>query len=105
MKVQLITADPPRKIVLDALPAMIGRDANAEVNVEDSFVGNFQCILDKEGDALRVLDLGTRTGTFVNGRRVKGSAFLMPGDRLTVGRTCFVVEYDRRPSPVLSGDL
>ena len=104
MKVELVTVDPTRRIVLDTLPAMIGRDANAEVNVDDSFVGNYHCIVDKEGDTLRVLDLGSRTGTFVNGHRVRRAAVLMPGDRLTVGRTSFVVQYDRKPGPVLSGD-
>jgi pSer/pThr/pTyr-binding forkhead associated (FHA) protein len=104
MKVELVTADPARKIVLDTLPAMIGRDATAEVNVEDSFVATYHSILDQEGDTLKVLRLGSKTGTFVNGHRMKGAAVLMPGDRLTVGRTTFVVQYDRRPSPVLSGN-
>lgn len=103
MKVELVTADPARKIVLDALPAMIGRDPNAELSVDDSFVATYHCILDQEGDTLRVLHLGSRTGTFVNGRRVERATVLMPGDRLTVGRTDFVVQYERRPSPVLSG--
>ena len=102
MKVALVTADRARTIVLDTLPAMIGRAANAEVNVDDSFVGSYQCILDEEADTLRILDLGSRTGTFVNGRRVKGAAVLMPGDRLTIGRTQFVVQYAREPALVLS---
>jgi pSer/pThr/pTyr-binding forkhead associated (FHA) protein len=104
MKVEFITTDPRRGVVLDTLPAMIGRDASAEVNVEDSFVGTCHCIVDRDGDRLRVLDLGSRTGTFVNGHRVRRAAFLMPGDRLTVGRTSFIVQYDLKPGRVLSGN-
>lgn len=98
MRVVLVFAgQPQRKIVVEELPAMIGRDASAEVCMEDdSWVGHFQCILDQERGKLRVLDLGTRTGTFVNGVRVK-RAVLLPGDMLTVGRTDFVVQYDVTP--------
>jgi len=94
VRIMLVHIGPPeRRIVLSALPAMIGRDASAEVWLEDSWVGQFQCILDEEGGRLRVLDLGARTGTFVNGERVK-RAVLLPGDTLTVGRTDFFVNYE-----------
>ena len=93
MLVELISANAPaERIALQRLPAMIGRDDGAEVHLDDSWVGRCQCIVDREGDELRVLDLGSRTGTFVNGRRVSRSP-LLPGDRLLVGRTEFVVQY------------
>jgi pSer/pThr/pTyr-binding forkhead associated (FHA) protein len=95
MRVQLVSAEPAaRKIMLDELPAMIGRDATADVCLEDSWVGHAQCIIDQDGTALRVLDLGSRNGTFINGVRIK-AARLMPGDSLTVGRTDFLVQYDQ----------
>jgi pSer/pThr/pTyr-binding forkhead associated (FHA) protein len=85
---------PQRRIILEELPALIGRGAGAEVSVDDSWVGQFQCILDREGDRVRVLDLGSRNGTFVNGVRIQ-RVELLPGDVLTVGRTDFVVQYER----------
>ena len=94
MKVELLSTNPARRIVLDDLPAMVGRDVNAKVSLDDSFVARFQCIVDEEGGLLRVLDLGSRIGTFVNGSRVRGAAILTPGDRLTVGRTNFIVQYE-----------
>jgi pSer/pThr/pTyr-binding forkhead associated (FHA) protein len=100
MKVELTSVeDPQRKIAVEELPALIGRDISAEVCLNDSWVGHYQCILEREGRTLMVLDLGTRTGTFVNGRRVK-KARVMPGDRLTVGRSEFVVSYEISPAPV-----
>ena len=94
LKVSLVSAGPPeRRIVLDRLPAMLGRHASADVRLDDSWVGSFQCLLDQERGKLRVLDLGTRTGTFVNGVRIK-RAELRHGDTLTVGRTTFVVHYE-----------
>ena len=95
MKVELVSAGPPeRRIVLDSLPAMIGRDDSADICLGDSWVGWYQCILDDDDGPLRVLDLGTKTGTFVNGTHIR-TATLMPGDRLTVGRTTLLVRCER----------
>ena len=71
---------------------MMGQDAAAEIRVPDSWIGRYQCILDQDGSLVRVLDLGSRTGTFVNGVRV-ARADVLPGDLLTVGRTTFLIEY------------
>jgi pSer/pThr/pTyr-binding forkhead associated (FHA) protein len=105
MRVILLSAGPPPcRIVVDRLPAMLGRDETAEICLADSWVGHFQCILDQEAGKLRVLDLGSRTGTFVNGVRVKATE-LMPGDTLTVGRTDFVVQYDYAPSRLVRSGI
>jgi len=94
MRIILVSAGPPaRRLVLDSLPAMIGRDVGAEVCIEDSWVGRYQCIIDREGDTLRVLDLGSRVGTFVNGVRIQ-RATLRPGDMLTLGRIDFLVQCE-----------
>jgi pSer/pThr/pTyr-binding forkhead associated (FHA) protein len=93
MRVELTnTDDPTHKIVLNTLPAMLGQDEYAEVRLKDSWVGRYQCIIDQEGDRLMVLDLGSKTGTYIDGMRVR-KAHLLPGDTLTVGRTNFLVEY------------
>jgi pSer/pThr/pTyr-binding forkhead associated (FHA) protein len=94
----LSAGSPQRRIEVRQLPAMIGRDESADIHLGDSWVGHFQCILDQEEGHLRVLDLGSRNGTFVNGRRVK-RADLMPGDTLTIGRTDFVVYYEDAAVP------
>ena len=97
MKVELIRADQPdRRIVVHKLPAILGRDPRADVDLDDSWIGQMQCILDAEGGVLHVLDLGSRLGTFINGHRVQ-QGMLMPGDRLMVGRTTFLVQYDLEP--------
>jgi pSer/pThr/pTyr-binding forkhead associated (FHA) protein len=99
LKVILVRAGPPeRRIVVDRLPAMIGRHVSADISLDDSWVGGFQCLLDEDRGKLRVLDLGTKTGTFVNGVRIK-RAELRHGDTLTVGRTDFVVYCEDSPPP------
>ena len=94
MEIALInTRNPQQKLILDKLPAIIGRDAGVEVPLQDAWVGGYQCMLDWEGDTLAVLDLGSRTGTFVNGVRIRRTR-LMAGDVLTVGRTNLAVHYE-----------
>lgn len=97
MKAIFVSVGPPEsRIVLTELPAMIGRDARSEIHSKDSWVANAQCIIDEDGGRLRVVDLGSKNGTFVNGSRVR-KADLMPGDTLTVGRTDFRVHYEPGP--------
>ena len=99
MKIELIRVEKPQdKVVVDKLPAILGRDPAADVHLEDSWVGQMQCILDVEGGVLHVMDLGTRLGTFVNGHRVQ-QATLLPGDQFTVGRTTFLVQYEPASHP------
>ncbi|MHB8512048.1 MAG: trypsin-like peptidase domain-containing protein [Actinomycetota bacterium] len=38
---------------------------------------------------VEVRDLGSRAGTFVNGRRIEGAATVAPGDRVGIGSTAF----------------
>jgi ABC transport system ATP-binding/permease protein len=106
MKVELSnTKDPEDKIVLDKLPAIIGQDTAADVRLADAWVAGCHCMIAIEGEMLVVLDMGSNTGTFIDGMRIR-RAHLIPGDTLTVGRTSFLVEYEgesevsHAPAPV-----
>jgi hypothetical protein len=56
-------------------------------------VSERHCEIDEVDGRLRVRDLESRAGTFVNGVQVS-VAPLLPGDRLTVAQSDFVVVYD-----------
>jgi len=91
MKVKLISADA--EIVLNDLPAIIGRSRTADVCVEDGGMGEFECIIEQDDGRLSVADITGGLGTFVNGDRITRAA-LMRGDRLGVGRSNFTVQYE-----------
>jgi pSer/pThr/pTyr-binding forkhead associated (FHA) protein len=91
MEVKLISADAA--ILLNDLPAMIGRNHTADVCLDDADTGDFQCIIEQDGGGLSVADLAGGFGTFVNGHRITRAA-LMPGDKLAVGRSDFTVQYE-----------
>lgn len=97
MKVKLIGLDPGaarQKIVLDRLPAVLGRSPAADRAVGDRWVSRIHCEISQLEGTLVVRDLESSNGTLVNGRRVD-EALLLPGDRLTVGITSFEVRYRR----------
>lgn len=92
MCVHLInSACPEQKFVLSQLPATVGRQPRAAVRLDDRRVSHFQCVIDDQDGMLTVLDLGSISGTFVNGVR-RAISVLFDGDRLTVGATDFVVQ-------------
>ncbi len=72
---------------------VIGRSADCDLRVNDSRVSRRHCRLVLSGQMLTVTDLGSRHGTYVNGRRVQ-HARLTEGDRLSMGRLFFQVRFE-----------
>ncbi len=65
----------------------IGRSPSCEISVDDDKVSRRHArIFLRDGQA-RILDLGSRNGTLLNGERVVGETLLLPGDRVQVGET------------------
>jgi diguanylate cyclase len=62
----------------------IGRDATCGLSLNDSSVSRRHARVHADGSEFSVEDLGSRNGTFVNGRQVTREP-LHPGDRLEVG--------------------
>ena len=100
MKLELANVDrqkPP--IVLDQFPVIVGLDPSADVCLDDSSVGHYQCMIDRSDGVLMVWDLGTKVGTTINGVRISQKAPLMSGDELGIGRNRFVAHYEDAAQP------
>jgi len=72
----------------------IGRDANADVAINDPEVSRTHIRLTAQDDGYLIEDLGSTNGTFINGQRVTGTKLLRPGDTLGLGETV-VLELSR----------
>jgi pSer/pThr/pTyr-binding forkhead associated (FHA) protein len=95
MKLKLTNFDPTKPpVVLDQFPVIVGLDPGADVCLDDSSLGHYQCMIDFGDGGLMVWDLGTRLGTWVNDRRVLPKLPLHSGDTLRFGKSQFVVHYD-----------
>lgn len=82
------------RIVLDILPATVGRAAPATLILEGGAVSRRHCILEAEGDTLVISDLGSTNGTFVDGVRIDGRVVLSDG--ATIGIGVHRLRYQRR---------
>ncbi len=74
----------------------IGRREDCDLRVPVGDVSRKHCRLVLSADNLRVQDLGSSNGTFVNGTKVQ-DAFLNPGDTVSIGPVNFVVQIDGVP--------
>lgn len=71
--------------------ATIGRAPQNLIQVPAPEVSRVHCQVFPEGEGLRVVDLKSRQGTFVNGERIT-SAVIYLGDELRVGTALFVFQ-------------
>ena len=69
----------------------LGRSAQCDLPVRDPTVSRLHAELAPDGAALRVRDLGSTNGTFLNGKRVE-EGVARDGDTLAFGRLGFALE-------------
>jgi pSer/pThr/pTyr-binding forkhead associated (FHA) protein len=76
---------------------VVGRREDCDFRIPLGEISRKHCRLIKDGDALRIEDLGSSNGTYHNGTRVQ-EATLSPGDTLQIGSVVFVVQIDGVPA-------
>jgi pSer/pThr/pTyr-binding forkhead associated (FHA) protein len=85
----------PRKL-------LIGRAEDCDLRLESDFVSNYHCILLLDEYTLQLRDLGSKNGTFVNGRRVGTSAIiLLHDDTISIGEVNLLIDLTpEAPEPI-----
>jgi hypothetical protein len=78
----------------------IGRLGNSHVRLDDSSIARMHAVIEVSGSDVRVIDLGSATGTLINERRVEKNAALRQGDALQFGP--YRVEVELMDAPVCS---
>jgi len=74
----------PFEVAVDRDVMVIGRSLSSEVAINDRFLSRHHARLRRAGEGWVIEDLGSRNGTFVNGRRVDRPQAIRPGDVLTM---------------------
>ena len=108
MEAKLIVAtgkSAGRAIVLKRPRLLIGRAEECDVRPLSEEVSRRHCQVLKEADHVAVEDLGSRNGTFVNGKQIEAKTVLHDGDRLRVGSleltvACVMPNVDRSEEDV-----
>lgn len=76
---------------------VIGRREDCDLRIPLGEVSRKHCRLIRDGDSLRLEDLGSSNGTFHNGQRVQ-EVTLGAGDTVQVGPVVFVLQMDGVPA-------
>jgi predicted component of type VI protein secretion system len=86
-----------RSFSLPKSTTIIGRREDCDVRIPLGEVSRKHCRLTADGDELRVEDMGSSNGTFLNGVRVQEAA-IQPGDSLQIGPIAFAVQINGVPA-------
>ena len=68
----------------------IGREPSSSLSIDDQYVSRRHCIIQLEDGTLRITDLNSHNGTFVNSIPIK-KRDLTHGDQIMIGASTFVV--------------
>ena len=70
---------------------LIGREEDCHLRPGNDLVSRHHCVFKTDEFSLRIRDLGSTNGTFVNGERLRGEIMLNTGDQVKVGTLEFEV--------------
>jgi len=94
-----------REVPLQEGENLLGRTAESVLRfTADSASRRHARIVVTTGQAV-LEDLGSKNGTFLNGRRLQGGVALADGDEITIGRTVLVFSAAAPPGTTRSGSL
>jgi pSer/pThr/pTyr-binding forkhead associated (FHA) protein len=78
---------------------IIGREEDCHLRIQSEFLSRHHCVLLLDEYTLRIRDLGSKNGTFVNGRRIGSEELILcNGDTVSVGDLDFHVVI-QQPAP------
>lgn len=82
---------------------LVGRDSECQIRPKSSSIADRHCLLEHRGNMLRVFDLESPTGTFVNNEALPPHQwrFLKNQDRLRCGKLEFVVSIEQSSDTAL----
>lgn len=75
-----------KAIPLTSKKFLVGREQDCQLRPNSELVSRHHCVFSIDDFAVRLRDLGSTNGTFVNGKSIRGEVVLKPGDHVTIGR-------------------
>jgi predicted component of type VI protein secretion system len=70
---------------------LIGREQDCQLRPNSDLVSRHHCVLSVDDYTVRIRELGSTNGTFVNGEQIHGEVALNAGDHITIGKLDFEV--------------
>jgi len=75
-----------KRFVVTASGLRVGRTAPADIILTDPMVSRAHCLVELADDRLKVTDFRSTNGTFIDGKKIDGTAYLPIGSVLRVGK-------------------
>jgi pSer/pThr/pTyr-binding forkhead associated (FHA) protein len=94
----LINLDTGDRLESD-LPAIIGRGREADIHIADPRVSRIHAKIYFEGSEIKITDIESANGVFVNEIRIISPTSLQAGDVINIGKTRLKVE-SKKDEPV-----
>jgi pSer/pThr/pTyr-binding forkhead associated (FHA) protein len=79
---------------------VIGRRRDCDLRIPLAPISRRHCQLSQNQEALKVRDLGSRNGTYLNGDRIE-EATVRAGDYIKVGPLTFLLQIDGQPAEIV----
>ncbi|MDD5458988.1 MAG: FHA domain-containing protein [Phycisphaerae bacterium] len=89
--------EPKKAIPVTQPMVVIGRRKFCDLRIPVANVSRKHCRLHHEDGIFKITDLGSKNGTFVNGKPIKNDAPLNAGDVLKVGPVRLMLQIDGKP--------
>jgi hypothetical protein len=90
----------------------LGREADNDIVIADLQASRYHAELRRTGDTFQLVDLGSRNGTFLNGRQVQKPTLMHAGDLVSIGRRELLFDgvrlyenEDKGPASIIADDL
>jgi pSer/pThr/pTyr-binding forkhead associated (FHA) protein len=83
---------------------VIGRRHSCDLCIPLMSVSRKHCQLNCDNEVLKIRDLNSRNGTYLNGKRID-EAVIQAGDSIKIGPLTFVLQIDGQPETITEPDL
>ena len=79
---------------------IVGRRHDCDLCIPLMVVSRRHCQMSLNNESLKVRDLDSRSGTFLNGKRISEAA-VQAGDYITIGPLTFLLQIDGEPKKIV----
>lgn len=101
----LLKKDGTKKVFpVHSKAVVLGRREDCDLCIPLHVVSRRHCQLSQELNSLKVRDLKSSNGTYVNGTKVQGEADAKAGDHIQIGPLTFTLQIDGQPSEISAAD-
>lgn len=80
---------------------VLGRRHDCDLRIPLPTVSRRHCEIQQNGEVLKIRDLDSACGTFVNEKRVNGASPVKAGDYIRIGPLTFVCQIDGKPEKIV----